>query len=62
MIKLYFSNPVVLSFTLIKWYTEDMKSSNLELIFSFLEDDNKILGPITIKGVVSTSMKLEWWD
>ena len=33
-------------------YTEDMKSSNLELKkLATLEDDNKILGPVTIKRV-----------
>ena len=42
-------------------YTEDMKSSNLELrALAILEDDNKILGPVTIaNGVISTSMRVQ---
>lgn len=42
-------------------YTEDMKSSNLELrALANLEDDNKILGPVTIaNGVISTSMRVQ---
>ena len=42
-------------------YKKDMKSSNLELrALASLEDDNKILGPVTIaKGVVSTSMRVQ---
>ena len=41
-------------------YTDDMKSSNLELrALATLEDENKVLGPVTIaKGVISTSMRV----
>ena len=41
-------------------YTDDMKSSILELrALAVIEDENKILGPVTIaKGVISTSMKV----
>ena len=41
-------------------YTDDMKSSTLELrALAVIEDENKILGPVTIaKGVISTSMKV----
>ena len=41
-------------------YTDDMKSSTLELrALAVIEDENKILGPLTIaKGVISTSMKV----
>ena len=41
-------------------YTDDMKSSLLELrAIAVLEDENKVLGPVTIaKGVISTSMKV----
>ena len=42
-------------------YKENMKSSNLELrALATLEDDNKILGPVTVaNGVVSTSMRVK---
>ena len=41
-------------------YTDDMKSSSLELrALAVIEDENKVLGPVTIaKGVISTSMKV----
>jgi len=41
-------------------YTDDMKSSSLELrALAVIEDENKVLGPVTIaKGVISTSMNV----
>ena len=39
-----------------------MKSSSLELrkLETVIEDENKVLGPVTItKGVISTSMKVK---
>ena len=41
-------------------YSDDMKSSILELrALAVIEDENKVLGPVTIaKGVISTSMKV----
>ena len=41
-------------------YTDDMKSSSLELrALAVIEDENKVLGPGTIaKGVISTSMNV----
>ena len=37
-----------------------MKSSNLELrALATLEDENKVLGPVTIRRVISTSMRVE---